>query len=299
MIDISGLPNVDPATANLINGVLVDVTTPGDGTGTPVRKDWQSDLYYALIAIMNDAGIAADNSAEGATGSQFKDAILRIARKQVGAQSYSNLLIKRNAGTPNSKVDVTFDKMWIEGIEKLSGSYTIDITASGALGLDTGAESADAWYYIWMIAKTDGTVSALFSASATSPTLPAGYTLKRIIGAVRNTSSNFVDFYQKNTSYSTTNKTLISGGSSLVIAAVDISSHCPVAITKYISGHAYVPGTGAGYIMPEGTGLGHFMAGLNGSYKHYNLPVYGNNIYYNVDGAANLNLYMTEIEITI
>lgn len=235
MIDISTLPNVDPATAELAYGEMVDVTTPGDGTGTPVRLDWQSDMIYFLYAILEEAGITANGVAEGVLTSQGKDAVLRIARKQVGAQSYSNLLVKRNVGTPNSKVDVTFDKMWIEGIEKLSGSYTIDITASGALGLDTGAEANDAWYYIWMIAKTDGTVSALLSASATSPTLPAGYAYKRLVSAVRNKSGNFVDFYQYQNNYVYPE---LGGKSIITVAATDggtardISTYVPALKVK-------------------------------------------------------------------
>jgi hypothetical protein len=232
MKDISGLPNVDAPTANLINGVMNDVATPGDGTGTPVRLDWQSDLYYALIAIMNEAGITADDTAEGATSSQFKDAILRVARKQVQGPSYSNLLVNRNAGTPNSKVDVTFDKMWIEGVEKLSGSYTIDITASGLLGLDTGAEAADAWYYIWIIAKVDGTVSAILSASSTAPTMPAGYIYKRLISMVRNTSGNFVDFKQENDKWIYVADTNIKTASTFISEILDCRVWIPEKINK-------------------------------------------------------------------
>ncbi len=232
MKDISGIPNVDVATANLINGEMKDVATPGDGTGTPVRVDWQSDLYYALIAIMNEAGITANNVAEGATTSQFKDAILRVARKQVQGPSYSNLLVKRNVGTPNSKVDVTFDKLWIEGIEKTSGSYTIDIAASGALGLDTGVESADAWYYIWIIAKVDGTVSAILSASSTAPTMPAGYIYKRLVSMVRNTSGNFVDFVQENERWGYSNNTTIKNTAGFISETLDCRQWIPEKINK-------------------------------------------------------------------
>jgi hypothetical protein len=232
MKDISGLPNVDAPTANLINGVMNDVATPGDGTGTPVRVDWQSDLYYALIAIMNEAGITADDTAEGATSSQFKDAILRVARKQVQGPSYSNLLVKRNAGTPNSKVDIAYDKLWIEGIEDTSGTFTLDITASGLLGLDTGAEAADAWYYIWIIAKVDGTVSAILSASSTAPTMPAGYTLKRLVSMVRNTGGNFVGFVQENDRWGYVASTAIKQVSTFINETLDCTIFIPESVIK-------------------------------------------------------------------
>lgn len=84
---------------------------------------------------------------------------------------------------------------------KLSSTLTVDITASGALGLDTGAEASNTWYYVYLIAKTDGTVSAVLSVTnenvTGSITLPTGYTLKRQLPiAVRNDgSSNFIEFY--------------------------------------------------------------------------------------------------------
>jgi len=69
---------------------------------------------------------------------------------------------------------------------------------SGSNGLDTGTVSISTWYYVWIIRKeTNGTIDFLFSLSATAPTMPAGYTIKRIIGAVyRNFSGNIESFYQ-------------------------------------------------------------------------------------------------------
>lgn len=55
-------------------------------------------------------------------------------------------------------------------------------TAQG--GLDTGSIANDV-YHMWLIKRPDtGVVDVLFSASATSPTLPSNYTLKRRIGSV-------------------------------------------------------------------------------------------------------------------
>lgn len=58
-------------------------------------------------------------------------------------------------------------------------------------GLDTGAVGASTPYYIFLIRKdSDGSIDVLFSASATSPTMPAGYTYFRRIGALRTDSSS-------------------------------------------------------------------------------------------------------------
>lgn len=79
-----------------------------------------------------------------------------------------------------------------------ASDLTLDITASGKNGLDTGSESSDTWYYIYMIMDTDTPeVAGLISASPTSPTLPGGFTKKRLVGAVRNNGSgNLIHFNQ-------------------------------------------------------------------------------------------------------
>lgn len=64
----------------------------------------------------------------------------------------------------------------------VTGAKTAAITTSGAGGLDTGAE-ATSGYYVWWIGKTDGTISLLLSLSSTSPTMPSGYTYKRLAQA--------------------------------------------------------------------------------------------------------------------
>ena len=88
------------------------------------------------------------------------------------------------------------------------------ITLSGAGGLDTGSESADDWYYIYIIMKPDGTTFGLLSNSPTTPTMPSGYTFKALVGAVRNDSgSNFIDFTQGGSSVTFTDPQLMKDGS--------------------------------------------------------------------------------------
>lgn len=84
-----------------------------------------------------------------------------------------------------------------------ASSIAVDVSASGAGGLDTGSEAADTWYFLYLIGKsTDLTVSAILSTTnevATGNiTLPSGYDLKRQLPfAVRNnTSSDFIPFNQ-------------------------------------------------------------------------------------------------------
>lgn len=62
--------------------------------------------------------------------------------------------------------------------------------------LDTGAV-ANAWYYIYLIKRVDtGVVDVLASTSATAPTMPSNYTLKRRIGAIQRTGGSVKLFKQ-------------------------------------------------------------------------------------------------------
>lgn len=88
------------------------------------------------------------------------------------------------------------------GIMALSSAYT-KTTASWAVGsgnggLDTGSIAANTWYHHYLIKRTDtGVVDPIFSLSASSPTMPSGYTLKRWLGALKTDgSSQWIAFTQ-------------------------------------------------------------------------------------------------------
>lgn len=73
-----------------------------------------------------------------------------------------------------------------DGEIAFSGRLTVDITASGANGLDAGSVAANTWYAVYVISDSTELKqqAGLFSLSATSPTLPAGYDRYRRIGWV-------------------------------------------------------------------------------------------------------------------
>lgn len=68
-------------------------------------------------------------------------------------------------------------------------NVTATITTSGVNGLDAGVEAPDTLYYLWVI-WNGSAKAALLSLSATSPTLPSGYTHRGLIGAVYNNSAS-------------------------------------------------------------------------------------------------------------
>lgn len=130
-------------------------------------------------------------------------------------------------------------------------SATINISASGLLGLDTGTLDADTWYYIWGIAKDDDTVSAIISLSASAPTLPAGYTWSVLLGAARsNASKKLVGFRQRNSRVTMPAQLILAeaayAGTSLDDAGANIRLSAVVPPLDLVGGiRGYIVGQGA------------------------------------------------------
>lgn len=82
---------------------------------------------------------------------------------------------------------------------RVTSLISVNIAVLGANGRDAGAEAANTWYSVWVIADSGGVnpVAGLLSTSSTSPTLPSGYNKKRRLGWTRNNgSSNFMLWQQ-------------------------------------------------------------------------------------------------------
>jgi hypothetical protein len=201
-------------TVKLVDGVLsadtagrakmADGYFSADATG---RGKFAAGFFgtdATSLALFADNFWPATSAGRAKFAAGFFDATLVSATVVPVIGSTRNLLAFNNAGTPNSKVDVTADEVVLKDASgkpylAASVSVTADVTASGANGLDTGAEAGSTWYYVWLIGKTDGSgVASLLSVSSTTPTLPATYTFKAMVGVVRNDGlSNFVTFYQQ------------------------------------------------------------------------------------------------------
>ncbi len=73
---------------------------------------------------------------------------------------------------------------------RLAAALSKDISIAWAVGdvqggLDAGSVANSTWYHVWLIKRSStGVVDFLFSLSATAPTMPAGYDLKRRLGSV-------------------------------------------------------------------------------------------------------------------
>lgn len=176
---------------------------------------------------------------------------------------HKNLIVKYVSATT---VDIDADTVVIFNAAGYARKFTsinltVDITASGANGLDTGAEGSSTWYHLWVIAQQNGTVAGLLSASATAPTLPADYLFYGYVGAVyNNSSSNFVAFYQRGDGLTSdvTAGAALSGGTQTSYTTVSLAAYVPITakcVDIFIgvnasSGTAEV----TNYVAPAGSG---------------------------------------------
>ncbi len=68
----------------------------------------------------------------------------------------------------------------------LSAPVTVDLSQPvGPNSIDAGAPASNTWLFIWLIEGASVPTAGLASLSSSAPTLPAGYSHKRRIGAVR------------------------------------------------------------------------------------------------------------------
>ena len=126
-----------------------------------------------------------------------------------------------------------------------AGVLSLNITSSGANGLDTGSEASNTWYAIYVIGGGGNATASLLSVSATSPTLPGTYTVQRRIGWVRNDgSSNFYEYDTQSTGRDRfvlwneveTILELLTNGGATTYTNVDISELIPpTCTTAYIN----------------------------------------------------------------
>jgi hypothetical protein len=72
------------------------------------------------------------------------------------------------------------------------------VVGSGNGGLDAGSIASNTWYHVYIIERLDTVVAdVLISTSATAPTMPTNYTVKRRIGSIRTDATpNILAFTQ-------------------------------------------------------------------------------------------------------
>lgn len=202
-------------------------------SGSTTQGDW--DLYVPDVADPSGllpAGGTSGQSIVKQSNSDFdyawQDPVDITGNKSLNG-ACANLRIDRlSATTIALNVDEIVFNVGDSSVRFTSPSQKIvDIDASGLNGLDTGTKAINTWYYIYYISNGI-TLAGLFSLSSSNPTLPAGYTYKAMVGAIRNPSTNiFRNFNQRGNRVWTDELFPFSGNGVTTNTALSISDYVP------------------------------------------------------------------------
>ena len=221
--------------------------TADNSVAKDVSKHWGATFTKyteigdpATPATNQELVLYAKDDGAGVTVLAYKDSQGNVSTLTGPSTSYANaitvnLKVVRNTVTPTTKLDVTADRLSIEGYIVTSYSKTIDATTTGADALDAGALANDTLYYVWAIYKpSTATSAALLSTSETAPSMPASYTKKRMMGAFRTGgAATFLDGAQRGNTfmYAVPLQVLAAGGSASA-ASVSLSTYVPTTTAR-------------------------------------------------------------------
>jgi hypothetical protein len=204
------------ATAGAFTITLPVAATAGDGFEISVVK---IDSSANAVTIDGDGSETINDESDLDLEVQFDSVVLRSDGSEWFAtvrpsstatplpRGYiDGLILSNNSTDAEHDIDISAGKARDEDDEAnltLAATLTKAIDSAWAVGdgnggLDTGTVTTASWYHIFLIRRSDtGVVDALFSTSATAPTMPTNYDQQRRIGAVlTDGSSNIIAFVQ-------------------------------------------------------------------------------------------------------
>lgn len=177
-----------------VDGIPVSIT--GLATNDLLRYNGTNWVNIDKVALGNLPTLAANSflgrgagsgDAQNLSALEASTALVTAAR--FGLKAISGWTYSRDAGDTSNDIAIAAGSgadstgaAWLSGaamVKRLDAAWA---AGTGNGGLDTGAVGNNS-YYIWAILKdSDLSVDYLFSLSATAPTMPSGYTYKRLIG---------------------------------------------------------------------------------------------------------------------
>ncbi|MGO4316719.1 hypothetical protein [Agrobacterium sp. MCAB5] len=196
---IAGLSNTGATTISIGGSTPIPVVK--NSVGGPVALVANDIVAGNSYFIQYSASLAAFNlllsiAPSTASGSYLAGYIFGLALSNNGTDPVNDINIAAGHAasdavlpvlmTLSSSLGKRLDAPWAAG-----GTPTVPVG-----GLDTGA-LIDATYHVWIIQRSDtGVVDALFSLSATTPTMPASYDRKRRIGSIIRKGGTILAFTQ-------------------------------------------------------------------------------------------------------
>lgn len=173
----------------LTSGMILAGAAP---TTTGWRKITAVSTFTVTVNAAFDSNLAAEYAVRHGTITRRIAAIeavstaARYTRGHISGLTLSNNVadatndIDIAAGSARDSTDAVNIDLAAAITKRLDAAWAV---GSGNGGLDTGS-IANTTYHVWLIKRSDtGVVDALFSASASAPTMPANYDYKRRIGS--------------------------------------------------------------------------------------------------------------------
>jgi hypothetical protein len=272
------------------------------GGETAVNGDvwlqWNSSIGGGSYVLIDSTGGAVQVS----PGTQSQHAV-QMGQVAAVRGTFSNL--KLSASGASSTVNISADQLVVRdanGLAYVLSGLSLAPTTGGATGansLDTGAWAFSTWYAVFVIYNpTTQTTAALFSLSATAPTLPSGYTAWARVGWIRTLSAtNYwaLGFKQNGRTVrylpGGTFPVMLSAGSASSYTAIATGNFVPSTASK-VGVYSYSQATAAtnwvGIISADGSTADFNISG-NGSYGWVNevfILLVSTNIYYTTAGTS-------------
>lgn len=247
---IDGITTV--ANAAAASAVAADASASAAASSASAASSSASAASSSASAASSSASAAASSatdSANSATASASSAAASAASAAAAAASTAGRghlwgLTLSNDAGDVTNDINITAGEATNDANTAkmvLATEITKRLDASWAVGddqggLDTGAIANDT-YHVWLIRRSDtGVVDALFSLSATSPTMPTNYDQKRRIGSIMRAAGAIRLFVQNGSRFSlSTPVNNVSGAASTSATTVAVTVPAGVIVEAVIS----------------------------------------------------------------
>jgi hypothetical protein len=205
-------PQTPGAILVIVDGVVQDATNDYTTSGTTLTPTtvWPAGTNNVVVIYLGRSADIGTPSDDTVSIAKLQSAVLQGMRGNIAGLTLSN-----NGSDATNDIDIAAGSAVdssVADVLVLASALTKQLDAAWAVGtnaggLDTGA-IANGTYHVFLIKNpTTGVVDALFSASATAPTMPSGYTLKRRIGSIVRASAAIRAFTQQGDNFQWTTLT--------------------------------------------------------------------------------------------